>query len=99
MFHVGVETQPVEFYDALKHSLGVAIVGALVPFGVSFGIATLFGIDAVGAVFIGLTMTATAVVITLKSLKDLGLANTRVARVIIASCVIDAVLTLVVFAQ
>ncbi len=97
MFHVGVETQPVEFYDALKHSLGVAIVGALVPFGVSFGIATLFGIDAVGAVFIGLTMTATAVVITLKSLKDLGLANTRVARVIIASCVNDAVLTLVVF--
>ena len=97
MFHAGVETQPVEFYDALKHSLGVAIVGALVPFTVSFGIATLFGIDAVGAVFIGLTMTATAVVITLKSLKDLGLANTRVARVIIASCVNDAVLTLVVF--
>jgi Trk K+ transport system NAD-binding subunit len=42
-------------------------------------------------------MTATAVVITLKSLKDLGLANTRFARVIIASCVIDDILTLVFF--
>lgn len=42
-------------------------------------------------------MTATAVVITLKSLKDLKLANTRVARVIIASCVIDDLLTLVFF--
>ena len=42
-------------------------------------------------------MTATAIVITLKSLKDLGLANTRVARVIIASCVIDDILTLVFF--
>ena len=42
-------------------------------------------------------MTATAVVITLKSLKDLNLANTRVARVIIASCVIDDLLTLVFF--
>ena len=42
-------------------------------------------------------MTATAVVITLKTLKDLGLADTRLARVIVASCVIDDLLTLVVF--
>ena len=97
MFHAGVETQPLEFYDALKRSLGVAIVGAIVPFTVSFGIALLFGMDLVGATFVGLTMTATAVVITLTSLKDLGLANTRLARVIIASCVIDDLLTLVFF--
>ena len=97
MFHAGVETQPLEFYDALKRSLGVAIVGAIVPFSVSFALALAFGLDYVGATFVGLTMTATAVVITLTSLKDLKLANTRVARVIIASCVIDDLLTLVVF--
>jgi Kef-type K+ transport system membrane component KefB/Trk K+ transport system NAD-binding subunit len=97
MFHAGVETQPVEFFHALKRSLGVAIVGAIVPFGVSFGVARAFGLGNVGATFVGLTMTATAVVITLKSLKDLGLGNTRVARVIIASCVIDDLLTLVFF--
>jgi Kef-type K+ transport system membrane component KefB/Trk K+ transport system NAD-binding subunit len=97
MFHAGVETQPLAFYDALKRSLGVAIVGAIVPFIVSIGVALLFGLDLFGAIFVGLTMTATAVVITLKSLKDLGLANTRVARVIIASCVIDDLLTLVFF--
>jgi Kef-type K+ transport system membrane component KefB/Trk K+ transport system NAD-binding subunit len=97
MFHAGVETQPVEFYDALKRSLGVAIVGAIVPFSVSFGLALAFGLDMIAATFVGLTMTATAVVITLTSLKDLGLANTRVARVIVASCVIDDMLTLVFF--
>ncbi len=97
MFHAGVETQPVEFFQALKKSLGVAVVGAIVPFAVSFGIALLFGMDLVGATFVGLTMTATAVVITLKSLKDLGLVNTQVARVIIASCVIDDLLTLIFF--
>ena len=97
MFHAGVETQPAEFFDALKRSLGVALVGAIVPFGVSFGVATAFGLDPVGAVFVGLTMTATAVVITLKTLKDVGLADTRVARVIVASCVIDDLLTLVFF--
>jgi Kef-type K+ transport system membrane component KefB len=97
MFHAGVETQPLEFFDALKRSLGVAVVGAIVPFLVSFGVSLWFGLDFVGATFVGLTMTATAVVITLKSLKDLGLANTRVARVVIASCVIDDLLTLVFF--
>ncbi len=97
MFHAGVETQPLEFYDALKRSLGVAIVGAIVPFSLSFGLALLFGLDIIGATFVGLTMTATAVVITLTSLKDLQLANTRLARVIIASCVIDDLLTLIVF--
>jgi Kef-type K+ transport system membrane component KefB/Trk K+ transport system NAD-binding subunit len=97
MFHAGVETQPLEFFDALKKSLGVAIVGALVPFGVSFSVATAFGLDPVGATFVGLTMTATAVVITLKTLRDLGLADTRVARIIVASCVIDDLLTLVFF--
>jgi Kef-type K+ transport system membrane component KefB/Trk K+ transport system NAD-binding subunit len=97
MFHAGVETQPLEFFHALKRSLGVAVVGAAVPFAVSFAVASAFGLDRVGATFVGLTMTATAVVITLKSLKDLGLANTRVARVIVASCVIDDLLTLVFF--
>ena len=97
MFHAGIETQPLEFYQALKKSMGVAVVCAIVPFSVSFGVALLFGLDLVGATFVGLTMTATAVVITLKSLKDLKLANTRVARVIIASCVIDDLLTLVFF--
>ena len=97
MFHAGVETQPSAFFDALKRSLGVALVGAIVPFVVSFGVATAFGLDPVGAVFVGLTMTATAVVITLKTLQDLGLADTRVARVIVASCVIDDLLTLVFF--
>jgi len=97
MFHAGVETQPLEFYDALKRSVGVAVVGAIGPFTVSFGLALLFGLDYVGATFIGLTMTATAVVISLTSLKDLQLENTRVARVILACCVIDGFITLIFF--
>ena len=97
MFHAGVETQPLEFFQALKRSLGVAIVGAIVPFTVSFSVAMMFGLDMIGATFVGLTMTATAVVITLKSLKDLGLENTQVARIIVASCVIDDLLTLIFF--
>ncbi len=97
MFHAGVETQPHEFFGALRRSVGVAVVGALVPFGVGFGLALAFGLDYVGATFVGLTMATTAVVITLKSLRDLGLANTRVAHVFLACCVFDNLLTIVFF--
>ena len=98
MFHAGVETQPNEFFDALKRSLGVAIAGAAVPFAVSFAVAQFFGLDLVASIFVGLIIgTATAVVITLKSLKDLGLTDTRIARIIVASCVINDLLTLIFF--
>lgn len=49
MFHAGIETKPLEFFNALKRSLGVAVVGAIVPFSVSFGMAKLFGLGWVGA--------------------------------------------------
>ena len=98
MFHAGVETQPNEFFAALKRSLGVAIAGAAVPFAVSFAVAQLFGLELAASVFVGLIIgTATAVVITLKSLKDLGLTDTRIARIIIASCIINDLLTLIFF--
>ena len=97
MLHTGVETKPREFYAATKNSIGVAIVGAIVPFSVSLGVARVYGLGTSPAIFVGLTMTATAVVITLKILRDLGLHNTRMARIVIASCIIDDVLTLVIF--
>lgn len=97
LLHTGVVTSPREFFAALRKSIGVATVGALVPFGVSFGVALAFGLDVIPAVFVGLTMTATAVVITLKILYDLGLGDTRVARVVVVSCVIDDLMALVAF--
>ena len=97
MLHTGVETEPREFFDAVKNSFGIALVGAIVPFSVSMGVALAFGYDLTASIYVGLTMTATAVVITLKILRDLGMHNTRLARVIVATCVIDDILTLVFF--
>lgn len=97
LLHAGVETHPAEFFTALKRSTGIALVGAIVPFSLAMGVALMFGLSVPTAVFVGLVMTATAVVITLKVLRDLGLNHTPMARVIIAACVIDDLLTLVVF--
>jgi len=99
MLHTGIETRPRQFFNALKKSIGVAIVGALVPFSISVAIALWYGMDVKAAVFMGLVFTATAVVITLKILNDLGLNKSRLARMVVASSVIDGVSTLVFFSM
>lgn len=97
MLHTGVTTEPMEFFKAMRSSIWIAIVGAVVPFSVSMGVAIMFGLPLEPAIFIGLTMTATAVVITLKIFRDLGLHKTRMARLVVAACVVDDMLTLLLF--
>jgi Kef-type K+ transport system membrane component KefB len=97
ILHTGIHTKPNEFFSALRISLGVAVVGAIVPFCVAIAVAYTFGLDNMAALFVGLAMTATAVVTTLDVLTELGLDTTRIARVIMASSILDDLLTLVLF--
>ena len=97
MLHTGVETEPREFYAAVTDSFGIVLIGAIVPFSVSMGVALAFGYDIVASTFVGLTMTATAVVVTLKIHRDLGFHNSRMSRIIVATCVVDDLLTMIIF--
>jgi Kef-type K+ transport system membrane component KefB len=97
LLHTGVETNPRDFVTALKKSFGIAFIGALFPFLTTMSIALLFGYSLKTALFVGITLTATAVVVTVKILQDLNLSNTRLARVIVASCIIDDLLSLIFF--
>jgi len=97
MLHAGVESESSEFYAALKDSFAIVVVGAIVPFSVSVGLALAFGYDMIAAIFVGLTMTATAVVVTLKILRDLGFHISRRSRIIMATCVVDDILTMILF--
>lgn len=95
MLHAGVKSDAGKFFDAARHSLGIAIVGAIVPFSVTMGVSLWFGLTVPQSIFVGLTMTATAVVITITVLEDLGMLDTQIARLVIAACVVDDLLTLV----
>ncbi len=92
-----LKPEPGEFYNAVKDSFGIALVGAIVPFSVSMGVALAFGYNMIASIFVGLTMTATAVVITLKMLRDLGFQDTRISRIIVTTCVVDDLLTMIFF--
>jgi len=80
MLHTGVETERESFFDALKIRCALVVVGAIVPFFRQYGRCTGLWLRLVDSVFVGLTMTATAVVVTLKILRDLGLHHARFAR-------------------
>jgi len=97
MLHTGVETNPREFISALRKSFGIATIGALFPFLAATSVALLFGFSMNTSLFVGITLTATAVVVTLKILNDLGLQHTKLARVIVASCILDDLLSLISF--
>jgi Kef-type K+ transport system membrane component KefB len=95
MLHAGVKTDAGRFFDSARHAVGVAVVGAIVPFSLAMSIALAFGLSTQQSAFVGLTMTATAVIITITVLEDLKMLETEVARVVIAACVLDDLITLV----
>ncbi len=95
MFALGLEEDIGRFTQGLKRSLGVALIGALFPFLAGYGTATLFGYEQNSAILWGLTMTATAVSLTMMSLRGDLLHKSTAATGIMTAAVIDDVLSLV----
>ncbi len=93
LFEVGLETDFTRLKAAGSKALVVAIFGAIFPFFVSFGAAYyLFGIDVYASMFIGGTLTATSIGITMRVLKDINKEQSDVAQIVIGAAVIDDIL-------
>jgi len=95
MFALGFEENVSNFVQGLKKSMGIAIIGAFFPFLAGYYTAILFGYDWNVAMIWGLTMTATAVSLTMVSLKSEGLHTSRAATGIMTAAVVDDILSLI----
>ena len=95
MFALGFEENLSNFIKGLKKAWGIAVIGAIFPFLAGFMSAKFFGFSTNSALIWGLTMTATAVSLTMVSLKSLGLEKTPAATGIMTSAVVDDVLSLI----
>ena len=95
MFALGLEEDIGRFTQGLKRSIGVALIGALFPFLAGYSTASMFGYDHNSAMLWGLTMTATAVSLTMMSLRSDLLHKSTAATGIMTAAVIDDVLSLV----
>jgi len=98
MFALGFEEQTDNFIASIRKSWGIAFFGALAPFFTAFAIADYFFQDRNIALMCGLTMTATAVSLTMVSLRELDMHRTPAATRIMTSAVLDDIASLALVA-
>ena len=100
LFDVGLEVDLRAFARVGPSAVLVAAIGVIVPFFLGWGTALWLLPDTptLVHVFIGATLTATSVGITVRVLKDLGVTTTPEAQTILGAAILDDVLGLIVLA-
>jgi Kef-type K+ transport system membrane component KefB len=97
LFEIGLETDIQKLKSAGVKSIIVALFGALFPFTLSAMIAFyLFNLSLIVSLFIGGTLTATSIGITMRVLKDLQKEHSSVAQIVIGAAVIDDILGVII---
>jgi Kef-type K+ transport system membrane component KefB len=91
MFLAGLELHLSELLSSGKISALSGFLGVLVPLGMGYGAAVLFGVGSTEALFIALTLSATSVSISAQTLMELGVLRTRVGLGLLGSAVFLAV--------
>ncbi|MBT5074212.1 MAG: cation:proton antiporter [Kordiimonadaceae bacterium] len=98
MFALGFEESTDNFIAGVKRSWGIAFFGGISPFLTAYLLALYFWEDTNMALVVGLAMAATAVSLTLMSLKSEGLNKTRAATGIMTSALLDDIASLAMVA-
>jgi len=99
LFEVGLETDFKRLASAGKEAVIVAIGGFFVPFLLGFIFAYwVFNFSLMLSLFIGGTLTATSIGITVRVLSDLGRQNKKEGQIILGAAVIDDVLGVILLA-
>jgi Kef-type K+ transport system membrane component KefB len=102
MFLAGLETDLTELKKNGVASLLIASIGVIVPLGGGYLCYKLFyndpadAMNTLKAVFIGVTLTATSVSITVETLREMGKLQGRMGTTILGAAVIDDILGIIV---
>ncbi|GIT97773.1 cation:proton antiporter [Sulfurovum sp. TSL1] len=97
LFEIGLDTDIERLRQAGGKAIIVALFGAVFPFVISAFLAYyLFGLTLLVSLFIGGTLTATSIGITMRVLKDLQKEHSEVAQIVIGAAVLDDILGVIV---
>lgn len=94
MFKVGLE---VHINELMRVGLVAAIagtIGALLPVGMTLGLALLFGYDWQPGLFAGVTLAATSVSISAQVLLEIGVLHTKEGNALLATALVDDVVAI-----
>lgn len=93
LFEVGMDTNLRRLTSSGSKPYIVAAVGFALPFGLGYGVsAWMFGLPELTSLFIGGTLTATSIGITVRVLDELGKRHTDEAQIVIGAAVLDDIL-------
>jgi Kef-type K+ transport system membrane component KefB len=99
LFKVGIETDIRRLINAGRQSLIVALGGFLMPLLSGFALGYwVFGLSGLVALFVGGTLTATSIGITIRVLSDLGRQHEYEGEVVLGAAVLDDVMGVVLLA-
>ena len=96
MFAVGLENRLRDLLAVGKEAVIVAILGISLPMLGGYAFGFFHDLSQIQSIFIGTTMVATSVGITAQVLNDLGVINSKYARIILGAAVIDDILGLAI---
>ena len=99
LFEVGLDTNLFRLAEAGRKPFVVAAVGAFLPLVLGFAAGwLLFDTSILAALFIGGTLTATSIGITVRVLDDLMRRRSDEAQIVIGAAVIDDILGVIILA-
>lgn len=99
LFEVGMDTDLSRLARSGSKPVIVALIGFILPFALGYGVsAWVFGLPELTSLFIGGTLTATSIGITVRVLDDLGKRQTDEAQIVIGAAVLDDILGVLVLA-
>jgi Kef-type K+ transport system membrane component KefB len=99
LFEVGLDTDLGRLAKTGARSAAVAVGGFLLPFVLGFATSRyLFGQELLLALFIGGTLTATSIGVTVRILRDVGRQDSREGQIVLGAAVIDDVLGVLLLA-
>jgi Kef-type K+ transport system membrane component KefB len=99
LFEVGLETDLSRLARTGSRSAITAFGGFVIPFLLGFGASRyLFGHELLLALFIGGTLTATSIGVTVRILRDVGRQGSREGQIVLGAAVIDDILGVLLLA-
>ncbi len=99
LFQIGLETNIDDLVKSGYKSVIVALGGFFLPFIACYLLSYyLFGLPQLVSLLIAGTMTATSIGITMRSLSDLGRANSREGQIVLGAAVLDDILGVLLLA-
>lgn len=99
LFEVGLETDIGRIAKSGGRSVTVALGGFVIPFVMGYVASrALFGFDQLLALFVGGTLTATSIGVTVRILRDVNRQNSREGQIVLGAAVIDDILGVLLLA-